>query len=153
MIAKTVGTWTPAVSSGVISDVKTAGDAAFTLLIPLNLPGSTIGKQGAKLVSVDVWYKIGTADCDDFATVQLNKMTLAADGVALTGTNPAVTIDADHDTAAERKASDEHKMTVTLDTPVFIEDDEAYILECIVDPAATTIFTLYGAQVNYTLRM
>lgn len=153
MIAKTVGTWTPAASSGVVSDVKTAGDAAFTLLIPLNLPGSTTGLQGAKLVSVDVWYKIGTAACDDFATIQLNKVSLAADGDALSASNPSITLDADHDSAAERLAVDEHKMTVTLDSPVFIADDEAYYLECVIDPGATTIFSLYGAQVNFTLRL
>jgi len=44
-------------------------------------------------------------------------------------------------------------MTVTLTTPCFIEDDLAYYLHLNIDAAATTVFTLIGAQVNYTLRL
>ena len=151
--AKSAGTWTPTVSSDVVSDVRTGADAAFDVLIPIALPGSVIGLQGAKLVSIDVWYEIGTAAADDFATVELDKVVLSPDGDAITGSNPAVTIDADHDTAAERLAVDEHKMNVALDTPVFIQDDEAWFLNLNIDAAATTVFTLTGAQANFTLRL
>jgi hypothetical protein len=152
-ILKTAGTWTPTVSSNLITDVRSAADASFDLLIPVVLPGSNIAKQGAKLVSIDLWYIIGTAAADDFATVELNKVTLPADGVAPTGAAVDVTIDADHDTGAERKAQDEHKMNVALDTPAFIEDDEAYWLHCVIDAAAGTVFSLVGAQANFTLRL
>ncbi|MEA3326689.1 MAG: hypothetical protein U9R53_05195 [Chloroflexota bacterium] len=152
-ISKSAGTWTPTVSSDAVSDLRTPADAAFDLLIPLVQPGSDVALQGARIRSIDVWYVISVAAADDFATVEIDKMTLAANTVACTGTNPPVTIDADHDTAAERKAAAAHKMTVTLDTPCFIEDDTAYFLHLNVDAAATTVFALVGAQVNYDLRL
>jgi hypothetical protein len=152
-IQKTLGTWTPTIASNVVSDVRTAADANFTLLIPLVLPGSEIALQGAKIKSIDVWYKIATAAADDFATVTLNKVTLATDTVAVSGAAVDVTIDTAHDSAAERKAIASHKMTVTLDAEVFIDQDYAYWLSCVVDAAANTVFTLFGARVNYTLRL
>ena len=71
-ILKTAGTWTPTIASNVVSDVRTAADAEFTLLVPLTLPGSLVGLQGAKIISIDVWYKIATAAADDFATVAIH---------------------------------------------------------------------------------
>ena len=153
MIQKSAGTWTPTLASNLVTDVRTAADAAFTLIVPISVPGSSVGVQGAKLVSIDFWYIIGTAAADDFATVELDKVTLAVDGTAPTGAAVSVTIDTDHDTAAERLAADEHKMNVALDTPVFIQDDEAFYLCMIVDAAAGTVFSVVGAQVNYTLRL
>ena len=153
IIGKTAGTWTHTVASNVISEVRTAADAAFTLSVPLILPGSSVGLQGAKIKSVDLWYKIGTAAADDFATVEISIQTLAADGDAHSGTTITATCDTDHDTAAERLAVDEHKMTVTLTTPVFIDEDYSYYLNCIIDAHANTVFTLYGAQVHYELRL
>jgi len=152
-VLKTAGTWTATIASNIISDVRTAADAEFTMLVPLTLSGSSVGLQGAKIKSIDVWYKIATAAADDFATVVVNKVALNADTIAVAGTAPAVTIDAAHDTAAERKAVATHKMTVTLDTPVFVDKNTAYWLSMVVDAAAGTVFTLYGAQVNYTLRL
>ena len=153
LIQKTLGTWTPTVASNLITDVRTAADAAFDLLIPLVLPGSEVALQGAKIKSVDVWYIIGTAAADDFATVEVDKVTLPVDGTAPTGAAVSSTCDAAHDTAAERLAVDEHKMTVTITAPAFVEKGAAYYLHLNVDAAATTVFSIVGAQVNYTLRL
>jgi len=150
---KSAGTWTPTLASSLITDVRTAAEASFDLMIPVVLPGSNLAKQGAKLVSIDLWYIIGTAAADDIGTVGLDKVTLPADDVAPTGAAVDVTLDSAHDTTTKRKAADEHKMTVTLDTPAFIEDDEAYWLTMSVDAAATTVFSLVGAQANFTLRL
>lgn len=150
---KSAGTWTPTVSSDVVSDVRTAADAAFDLLIPLALPGSSVALQGAKIVSIDVYYMIATAAADDFATVELDQVVMPATGSAPTGSNPTVTLDTGHDTAAERKATGDHTMSVTVSAPIFIEDDHAYFLHLNVDAAAGTVFTFYGAHVNYTLRL
>jgi hypothetical protein len=47
---------------------------------------------------------------------------------------------------------DEHRLTVTVTTPFWI-DHEAYVLLVLtVVAAATTTFDLLGAVVNYTLR-
>lgn len=152
-IQKTLGTWTATLASNVASDVRTAADAAFTLIVPIKLPSNAAALKGAYLKSIDVWYKIATAACDDFATVGLDKMTLPASGSAVSGAAVTVTCDAAHDTPAERLAVDTHKMTVTLTTPVWIGAGEAFVLSMVVDAAATTVFTLYGAQANYTERL
>lgn len=153
MIGKTAGTWTSTLSSNKVYDVRTAADAAFSLIVPLVLPGSQVGLQGAKIKSVDFWYRIGTVDADDFATVEVSKMALTASGVAPTGAAVTVSIDAAHDAAAERKAVDYHKMTVTLDTAEFVKTDTNYYLTMTIDAAAGSVVWVYGAQIHYTLRL
>jgi len=149
------GTWTISEASNLMKSARTAGDASFTTLIPIPIPSNSVAKKGALLKSIDIWYAIGTADADDFATVELELMTLPADDVAVSGAAvSAVTIDAGHDTAAERKAVDtDHRMTITLTDPAWIDDGEAYFLKLVVDAAATTVFTFFGARANYTLRV
>lgn len=152
-IQKTAGTWTPTISSNKVFDRRTAADAAFTLLVPIaNTPQSSNANKGSKLLSIDVFYNLTVAAADDFATVALLKQSLSAVG-AQTASAPAVTIDAAHNTAAERLATGEHKMTITLDTPVYIDDDELYWLQMVVDAAATTVFDLVGVRLNFTLRL
>lgn len=152
-IVKSAGTWTPTIASNLVSDVRTAAGAAFTVFIPIDLPGSHVGTQGAKIISIDVWYKIGTAAASDFAVPTLHKTTLSADTVAVAGAAVTVALDAAHDTAAELKAVADHKMTITPAAPFFIQDDEAFFITFAVTAAATTVFTLFGAQINYTLRL
>ncbi len=150
-IQKTAGTWTPTLSSNVWADVRTANDSAFSLAIPVKLEGNAKEYRGCKLKSIDVFYAIGTTLADDFATVELEKMTLNATGTAPTGEAVTTTCDAAHDSAAERKATGAHKMTVTLSTPAFIDEDEVYTLTLTVDAASGTVFTLYGARANFEL--
>ena len=150
--ALTAGTWTYSVASNVVKAARTAGAAAFTAFIPVIIPSNAASYKGARLKSIDVWYKIATADTTDFATVELEKMTLPATGTAPTGASVTVTIDTGHDTAAERKAQGDHTMTVTLGTAAWIDDNDAYILQLVVDCAAGSVVTLYGARANYDFR-
>ena len=150
----TAGTWTPTIAANVVANVRTAADGAFTALIPIDLPANSVALKGALLKSIDVFYAIGTAAADDFATVELEKMTLGVDDVAISGAAVVTTCEAGHDTAAERLAVDtDHVMTVTLTTPVWIDDGDAFVLALIVDCAATTVFSLFGARANYTMRV
>lgn len=153
MIQKTAGTWTPTIASNVVSDVRTADEAGFALIIPIPLFGSNLALQCAKLITIDVWYKIATAACSSFAAPVLNKVTLAANGVAVSGAAITTTQDTGHDTEAERLAVASHKMTITPSTPFFLEDDYAYILTISPEAALTSVFTLFGAQANFTLRL
>jgi hypothetical protein len=152
MIHKTGGTWTPTLSAGKFYDVRTAADASFDLIVPLLVPGSSLGTQGGKITKVTFFYRIGTAAADDFATVKVYK-NLFADGAASTATELDVTIDTGHDAAAERKAVEYHKMSMTIDSPEFIQDDYAYYLQMTIDAAAATVVWVYGAEVEYTLRV
>jgi len=153
VIAKSAGTWTPTLATNLISDVRTAADTSFNLFIPLQLPGSEVQLQGAKIKSVDVWYKVATSALDSFDDVVVTQQTLSATGVAVAGAAIASSCDAAHDSDAERKATGDHKMTVTITTPIFIEKNTAYILRLGANAGASTVFTLFGAQVNYTLRI
>jgi hypothetical protein len=129
-----------------------ASDTPFELVIPLNLQGSLTGYQGAKIASVDVWYQVATAALTSFITVEICKQALAISGAAHSGAAVSCVIDADHDSSAERVTVDEHKMTLTITNPEFIEADEFWFVHLALDPAATSVFTLFGAQVKYTLR-
>ena len=148
------GTWTPADASNVVKIARGAADAAFNAYIPIPLPSNDSARKGSYLKSIDVYYAIGTAAADDFATVELEKMALGADDTAITGAAVTTTLDAGHDTAAERLAVDtDHVMTVTLATPEWIDDAAAFVLKLVVDCAAGTVFTFFGARANYDLRV
>lgn len=152
MIQRSAGTWTPTFSANKVFLRRTAGDAAFNLFAPIVVPSNSAGLKGFYLTTIDVLYNITTAAADDFATVTLTRQSLSSVG-AHTASAPTITIDTGHDTAAERLATGEHKMTITLATPVWIDNDESFVLYMVVDAAATTVFDLVGVRVNGTLRL
>jgi hypothetical protein len=157
LIQKTLGTWTPTIASGLACDVRTGAGAAFTLLIPALVPSNAAGFKGARLKSIDVFYKIATADLTSVTTVELDKVTLpppaAATGTAFTGAAVTQTQDAFHNTSALRLAQGSHTMTVTITTPAWSDDNDAYILQMVCVDPGTAVFTLYGARANYDLRV
>ncbi len=153
-IQKSAGTWTPTLSGHLVCDVRTAAAAGFYLFIPIRLPASNAATQAAKIKSVDIWYKVATAAMAGMASVVAKKMTLSANGVAVAGEAFAdVTLDANHDTMGERLAAADHKMTVSFDDEPFLEDDEVYYIIVSCEGAATSVFTLFGAQANFELRL
>jgi len=147
------GTWTPVSASSIWSYDRTAADATFWIYVPIPILSNSVASKGSYLKSIEVMYGIFTAAADDFATVSLYKDTFSADGSLNITALIASTLDTAHDTAAERKAADEHRMVVTLDTPAWIDNEEAYHLDLTIDAAATTVFKVYGALINYTLRL
>ncbi len=147
------GTWAIAESSNVVSNDRSTNDASVTVLVPIRMPSNSVAQKGAKLTSIDIGYLIGTAAADDFATVELEKVTIGADNVAASGSAPAITLDDAHDTAAERLAADDHTMTISIDSPEFLDDDDCYWLKMIIDCAATTVLKFYGAIAHYTMRV
>jgi len=152
--AFSAGTWTPTVASDVLTMVRSAADASFTAMIPININSNSIPLKGSKLVSIDIWYAIGTKDADDFATVDLNKVVYSPDDTAPSAAAVDITLDTGHDSAAERKVQDsDHCITITLTTPAWLDDGDFYWVELIVDCADTTVFTFHGARANFTLRV
>ena len=153
-IQKTAGTWTPTLSTHLFYHARTAAAEAFYLMIPIKLPASNGKRQGAKLLSVDIWYKIVIGAMTDMADVTVKKLTLSANGVAVSGAAyTAFTVDADHDTAAERKATGDHKMTITFTDQPYLEDDELLYILISGEGSATAVFNLYGAQANFELKL
>lgn len=152
LFAKAGGTWTIGVSSNVVAETRSTADSSFAVYLPIILPSSDGYRQGSYLKSIDVMYKIAGAAADDFSAPVLHKMTMA-NGVAATGAEVTTTLDAGHDTAAERLAVATHKMTVSLATPEWIDDNYMFWLQLSIDAAASTSFSLYGAILNFEQRL
>lgn len=152
LFGKAGGTWTLGVSSNVVAETRSTADSSFALYLPIILPSSEAYRQGSYLKSIDVMYKIAGAAADDFSDPVLHKMTMA-NGVAATGAAVTTTLDAAHDTAAERLAVATHKMTVSLATPEWIDDNYMFWLQLSIDAAASTSFSLYGAVLNFEQRL
>jgi hypothetical protein len=151
---KTAGTWTPTLALHLPYEAKTAAADSFYLMIPVKLPASNVGTQCAKLKSVDIWYKIATAAFTDIPQVAVKKQTLSANGSAVAGADyTAFSLDAAHDTGAERKTVASHKMTVTFTEEPYLEDDEVYWIIITCEAALTSAFSLFGAQVNFELKL
>ena len=157
MISASAGTWTLAVASNVWSLNRTAADASFTIYIPVPILSSSVALKGSYLKSIETMYSISGAAADDFPYVNFYKDTLKASAASGSGSiNTAAllakTIDTEHNSGDERKAQDEHRMVVTLDTPAWIDNDETYHLELVIDAAAGSVVKIFGAIINYTLR-
>jgi hypothetical protein len=149
------GTWADAAGqvSNTIVKKRTAADAAATITIPISLPSNDGAEKGSKLVSVDVYFEILTGAMDAL-TAAVHRVTLPADGAAI-GTVEALTFsyDTGHDSAAERIDVDQHTMTLTLTTPVWIEDDQVIQVQLTLDGSATGVIDIIGARANYTTRL
>ncbi|HMN59878.1 MAG TPA: hypothetical protein PJ988_05910 [Anaerolinea sp.] len=151
LIIKTAGTWTPTLSANTIAEIRGAAGATFNLMIPVLIPSNAEALKGAKLVSIEVNYKIAVANMTSMGTVELEKMTISAAGV-VTGVAAAVAVDGGHNSSVLRSAIGDHRLKVTLTTPVYIDNDEAYWLYMTASAPASTIFSLWGAIANYELR-
>ena len=119
---------------------------AVVVYIPIpHFLGRTTSSRGMKITSIEVYYDLDVAGTA--ATLKLYKTTLQADG-----TIPSVaevTTTCSH-TAAQLYAADEQKAVLTVTTPAFIADNEAYHVELSITKAATTDLKFFGALVNFT---
>lgn len=150
--AHSAGTWTATVASNVWYSRRTAADAAATSYIPLgNVAQRDGAKKGAKLNSIDVHFRIVTGALDAMEA-HLYKATMGADGSILTVAEVTTSYDTGHDAAAERIDVDEHKMTLTVTTPAYIEDNEFLFVEVVWDGSATGVIDEFYSVANYTLR-
>lgn len=107
--------------------------------------------KGFKIASITLDFEILTAALDAMSAV-INKVKRGADGAVHVVTTPTFTYDTGHDAASERIDVDQHRMTLTLDTEVWVEDDEYYIVDLTIDKAATSTFEFLGGIVSGTLR-
>jgi hypothetical protein len=146
-------TW--AMGAGQVAHTKSlscdATDETATLHIPVMLPSNSQANKGAYLKSIEIDFEILTAACDAMAAT-IYKLSRGADGAAATATSVDFSYDTGHDAAAERIDVDQHKMTLTLDTAAWIDNDEEYWVEVAFDKAATTTVDFLGAVANFTLR-
>ena len=149
------GTWTMTV--GAVANTymtrRTAAAATSITRIPVNVLMSSVGLKGAYLKSIDIWMEYLTAAPTSMDAL-IWKNVLPADTAAFAAASAvAFSYDTGHDTAGERDNVDQHKMTLTLTTPVWIDDDDLIFVEITSVNAATTLLDFYGARVNVTLRL
>ncbi|MFC2065258.1 hypothetical protein ACFLXB_09215 [Chloroflexota bacterium] len=128
-----------------------ATDETTTVNIPVTIPSNSIALQGGYLESIEIDFEILVAACDAASAI-VNKVTRGADGAVAVVAAQTFTYDTGHDTAAERIDVDQHKMTLTLSTPIWLDNDEYVLVELTFDKAATTQLDMLGAVANFTLR-
>lgn len=149
------GTWTDAAGQVASTIVKTkaAADNTGVITIPIVIPSNSGSYKGCYLKTIDVYWECSSLAMDA-VTALVHKVTLPADGAAI-GTVEALTFsyDTGHDTAAERLTLDQHKMTLTLTTPEWLDDDEVIQVQITADAGATSVFDYIGARANFELRL
>jgi hypothetical protein len=159
MCSYVTGTWTDAVGAvtGTVVKEKTAADNTGVVYIPISaaLIASSVDLMGSYLKTIDIWWATTTAALDAAgATALIDLFVLPANGAAF----PALvaqpfTYDTGNDTAGETDDLDEHKMTLTLTTPIWLDDDDLVQVRMTFDAAATSVVRFHGARANYTLRL
>lgn len=146
------GTFTHAAGqvAGTICIHRAAANETSVITIPIPLPSNSIALKGTLLKSIEVDYEILIAEPTSI-TWTLNKITRGADGAvatvaAVTKTNTVA------DAAA--KTVGQHKQTITITTPAWIDNDEEYVLQCsMVAGIGGNTTDFLGAVANFTARL
>ena len=148
------GTWTNAAGAvtSTIAKHVAAADQTAVVNIPILLPSNSVALKGAYLKSIEVDFEILIAACDAVDAV-INKVTRGAEGAVAVVAAQTFTYDTGHDTAAERDDLDQHKMTLTLSTPIWIDNDVYVLVELTLNQALTTTIDLLGAVANFDLKV
>ena len=148
------GTWTIAAGqvAGTIAKHVAATDETSIITIPVTIPSNSADGKGSKLASIEIDFEILVDACEALDAV-VNLVTRGADGAVATVAALSFDYDTGHDTAAERIDVDQHKMTLTLDTPIYLSNEEYVLVEITADKAATTTMDFLGAVANYTARL
>ena len=146
------GTWTNAAGAvtGTIAKHVAAADQTAVVNIPILLPSNSNALKGAYLKSIEVDFEILIAACDAVDAV-INKVTRGADeAVAVVS---SVTVTQSLVAATTAATEDQHKLTVTLTTPEWIDNDVYYLLTLTLVCGGTVTVDILAAVANYTLRL
>ena len=148
------GTWSMAAGAvaGTICKHRAAnaGGETAVVTVPIMLPSNSVAQKGALLKSIEFDYE-NLAAAVTSVTAALNKVTRGIDTAVAVVT--AVTITQDLAAAVAAASQEQHKLTVTLTTPEWIDNDVYFLLQMtFVCPAVATTDVL-AAVANYTLRV
>jgi hypothetical protein len=146
------GTFTHAAGAvtGTIAYHRAAAASTGVINIPIMLPSNSSGLKGAYLKSVEVDYELLLAAATS-VTFTMNKVTRGADlAVAVVA---AVTITQSLAASAGAETQEQHKCTVTLTTPVWIDNDEYFLLVMTAVCGATVTVDVLAAVANFDLRL
>lgn len=139
------GVWTRS-RSAAANYIITRTAAATTEALAVELPTIALrssASKGRKITGLILKYNIATAAAND-VTVSIGYTTVPADAsaVAAASTLGTITYDANHNTAAKRKALAQHTMQVTFGSPVYLADAVGFEILITVDAALTTAFAV-----------
>ena len=146
------GTWTMTAGTvaGMIAKHKAAGAETAVVTVPVQIPSNSIALQGAKLTSIELDYELAAAAATSVTAV-LHKVVRGIEGAVAVASHPVITQSLVADAGAETE--NEHKLVVTLSTPVWIDNDDYYLCEfSFVFGGAVTV-DIFAAVVNFTLRV
>lgn len=149
------GTWADAAGAVANTFGKKAslGDNTATISIPATVMGNSSALKGFLLESIDVWFDITGAAVTALDAL-VYRQTLPADTASFGAPSSLpFSYDTGHDTAAERDNLDQHKMTLTLTTPIWLDNDDAINVEIIIDGATSSVVQFHGARLNGTIRL
>jgi len=149
-----LGTWANAAGqvANTIVHKKTANleDPVFT--VPLELPMNDGDARGAYLVSVDVYYELLVAAAT-WLTAFIHRVTTPVNGAGIGAVEAlAFTYDAASD-AAGRVTADQHSMTLSLTTPVWVEDDHVIQVVLAFTCGGAVVIDYIGIRANYSYRL
>jgi len=106
--------------------------------------------KGSLLRSIELDYECLLAAATS-VTATLRLVKRGVDGSVAVVSTPAITQDL---TAATDAADeDQHKLTVTLTTPAYIENDEYYLCTFAFVCGGTVTLDVLAAVINYTARL
>ncbi len=136
--------------AGTIVAHRAAADQTTLITVPVMVPSNSVALKGSLIKSIEVDYEILVAEPTSI-TWTLNKVTRGADtAVAVV----AAVTKTDSLAAAAAKAVDQHKITITLTTPVYLTNNEYLLLQAsMVAGAGGNTSDFLGAVVNYTARL
>jgi len=146
------GTWTQAAGqiAGTIAMHKAAAAETAVINIPIMLPSNSVALKGAYLKSVEIDYEILILAATSM-TAALNKVSRGLDTAV--ASVASVTVTQDLAAAVAAATQDQHKLTITLTTPVWLLNTDYYLLKLSAVCPATTTLDLLGAVANFTLRI
>ncbi len=142
--AHTATNWSAAVATDVLSYDKAAAaetttfEGSFSRWLPQD------EKIGVQLVSVTLYYTVGTAALTSAPTFELHKLSFNATTNVPTGTAVAM---AGGDTLLKTVAS--HAIALKPTSTLNIKNGEAYNFEFVTVGAATSTIKVYGAMIEY----
>ena len=150
----TTATWVVAAGavSGTLAYHADATDESATCSIPIPVPSNSKAQAGSYLKAIEVDYEVLIAACDAVSAV-VNRVTRGANGAVAVVDTLAFSYDTGHDTAPERLTLDQHRMKLTLDTPLWLDEEEYIIVVLTFDKAATTTIDVLGAFAEFTVRL
>ncbi len=143
--AVAAGTTTGTIVYGCDATAETAN-----LYVPIPVPANSVDGKGSYLKSLEIDYLVKTAACTS-VTASLAKIAMDVDGGVPVVS--AITVTQDLTAATDAADADDHKLTVTITTPFWVDHEAHYLLKVAFVKAATTLVEVHGVTANYTARL